>query len=172
MASSLAVIGTAVLSNPDKVIDAIKKAREEGEAWVDLIKDAGQGAVDTFRDFQTYFRGERSVPTSSTVVIYRSKGGTSASRGFNTGDAIANFRDIHWQVNRFRWENWNDEVSSIKVAGGIAAAFYEHASYGGARLLVIGSASLEDLANIGWTDQISSCKIIPAHPDAINSLFL
>ncbi|EDX82767.1 hypothetical protein S7335_1070 [Synechococcus sp. PCC 7335] len=63
----------------------------------------------------------------------------------------------------FRWEPWNDQISSLKVLGGTAAAFFEHENFGGKRLLVFGPESINNLSEMpgGWNDKISSVQIVP-----------
>lgn len=160
--STLLVVGATVVSNPDKVRDALKLAKETAQDAGDLLAEFGDDVASTVRDFQKYLRGTQDVSPTSTVMIYRHDGGSGPYRGLNTGDAISSFRDMHFQTGFGQWENWNDEVSSVKVQSGIAVAFYQHAGYGGERFLVIGPAYLPNLRALGWNDTISSCIIRPA----------
>jgi hypothetical protein len=160
--STLLIVGATIVSNPDKVRDALKLAKETTQDAGDLLAEFGDDVVNTVRDFQKYLRGTQDVSPTATVIIYRHAGGAAPYRGLNTGDAIASFRDMHFQTGWGQWENWNDEVSSVKVQSGIAVAFYQHGGYGGDRLLIIGPAYLPNFADIGWNDTVSSCIIKPA----------
>ena len=53
-----------------------------------------------------------------------------------------------------RW-NWNDKASSVKTNGRTVFVGYEHANYGGSRL-IIGPNQNVNLHAIGWGDRISS----------------
>jgi hypothetical protein len=106
--------------------------------------------------------------------MYRDTDGRGKARGFNTGDAIARLSDLHWQVHPLKWKDWNDEVSSIKVEGGVVLLCYEHANYGGDRLIVIGPSYIPNLSNISdinWNDRISSIKVLPAAAEVIERAF-
>lgn len=165
------VAGGSGVADASKGIEALKKLREEGQEWASLLGETRSDIVQAYEDFRTYLRGGRGVSASNTVIMYRDTGGRGKNRGFNTGDAINAFSDIHWQVHALRWKDWNDEPSSLKVEGGVALLCYEHSAYGGDRLIVIGPSYIPDLGVYGWNDRISSCKVLPADPEVIARAF-
>jgi hypothetical protein len=163
MSSTILVIGTVLISNPEKVKQAIQVVKDTAEDASDLLSDFGSEVVGVFKDFQDYFRNPSRIPANAVVMIYNNPDGSGANRGLNLGDEIGDFHDMNYKEPGFwgGWHPWNDKVSAIKVVNGVAAAFYEHGGFGGNRLLVIGPSSLS-LPQLGWTDVISSCKILPA----------
>lgn len=156
------IAGGQLLPDPSKAVDTLKKLREEGQEWVKILGDVGSEAKHAYEDIRRYIKGRDPVPANSTVIMYQHADGGGHSRGFNTGDWIANFRDIHWQIDPFSWKQWNDQVSSIKVLGGVVLVAYEHVNYGGNRLIVIGPSYVSQVP-AGWNDTISSCIVLPAN---------
>lgn len=138
MPQNVALIGDVEVSFEDAV-QALKELPETLDSLGSVGARLESRAREVLDDFREFVRGGHSVPANSTVILYKHTGGRGPARGFNTGDAISRLGDIHWRVNAVRWEDLNDEPSSLKVEGGVALIAYEHSNYGGARLLVFRS---------------------------------
>lgn len=173
MAENVTFIGNHRI-DPQKGAELVKATALDPSLITGIVEGIAEAAeiIKAIEEFQRFFGSSGTgVRGTDTVIMYRHDGGNGAARGFNTGDAISRFRDIHYRVNAIQWKHWNDEVSSIKVEGGIALMAYENDNYGGNRLLVVGPSSIPSLKAIGWNDTISSCKVIPADRDVILDQF-
>ena len=162
------------IGQADQFISDSKEARRIVEAlltetkeWSKLISDVGFTVREILQDIKKYVNGEMYPgDPSNAAIIYRERGAGGASRGLNSGDYLTNFQDLHHQdgktwVGSPVWVDWNDRVNAINVREGFFIAVYEHANFGGDKLIVIGSARLHNLPGINWGDKISSAMVYP-----------
>lgn len=162
------------LGEADKLITSSQEARRivkalvaEAQEWSEVISSVESTIRGTLQDIRKYVTGEKYPgDPSNAAIIYRRPGAGGPARGLNSGDYLRNFQDMHHQdgttwIGTPVWVQWNDRVNAINVREGFFMAVYEHANFGGNRLIIIGPSRLHDLPSIGWGDKISSAMIYP-----------
>lgn len=105
-------------------------------------------------------------PALRAAYIYEHTNQTGYSWGFQGNDFQDRFSSM-CEKRRFGlcvWD-WNDNASAIKTNGKTIMACYDHASYGGERIIVGPDESI-NLASVlmdggnSWSDRISSCIVM------------
>jgi hypothetical protein len=144
-----------------ETIDAIKQGRDIFAEVVGLVRDIRDEAQSVARDLDKWVSGRNDPDPNSEVIIWRHRDFGTPSRGFRMGETVTNYQNIHYNLPLYS-ENWNDEVSSVKVSGSAVFVIWEHASFGGNRLVLLPGTSIPFLGHVagGWNDKVSSSKVI------------
>lgn len=145
-----------------ETIDAIKQGRDIVAEAIGLVKDIRDEAQNIARDLDKWLTGKNPIDPSSEVIIWQNINFGNPSRGFRMHEEVTNYQNIHFNIGLGLSENWNDEVSGVKVSGSAVFVAWEHASFGGNRLVLLPGTSIPFLGHVagGWNDQISSSKVI------------
>jgi|GEM_PF-3512590 len=151
MAHSAVVFGDGKDLDPT-VLKETLQALKDGK---DIIME-GIGLANLNRWFK-----EHPTDPNSKVIIYQDADYTGATRGFRLNETVTNYQDIHFS-GTWRGTTWSDKVSSVKVSGSVAFVVWEHADFGGNRLVLMPGTSVADLRHVGggWHDQVSSSQVI------------
>jgi len=152
-------VAPAVMQETLKALKAGKDILKEG---IGLAKILGGEAQDVAKNLNKWFKGDPLDPNSQ-AIIYKHADFTGDARGFRFGETVTDYQRIHISGTLFD-ESWSDEVSSVKVSGGAVFVVWEHANFGGNRLVFMPGTSVADLRHVGggWHDQVSSSKVILA----------
>jgi hypothetical protein len=144
-----------------ETIDAIKQGRDIFAETIGLVKDIRDEVRNVARDLDKWLTGKNPIDPNSEVIIWQHKDYGNPSRGFRMDEIVTNYQDIHYNLPLIS-EQWNDEASSVKVSGAAVFVAWEHASFGGNRLVLLPGTSIPFLGHVagGWNDQISSSKVI------------
>ncbi|MDM8558370.1 hypothetical protein [Candidatus Parabeggiatoa sp. HSG14] len=101
--------------------------------------------------------------TEPDVVIYQNDNYDGGYFFFYIGDQNPDFNDIKFDCTDWllveNCDSWNNLTSSMKVKTGITAVLYEHAGYGGKRIMVEGPATLAKMPE-KWNNLVSSMLIV------------
>lgn len=165
MANSAVLFGDGKEVTPNvmaETLKALKDGRDIFKEGIGLAKDIRNEVKDVARNLDKWFNGHPLDPNSE-VIIWEDANSGGAARGFRMGETVTNYQDIHFS-GTWTGANWNDEVSSVKVSGGAVYVVWEHANFGGNRLVLMPGTNIADLRYVagGWHDQISSSKVIKA----------
>jgi len=145
-----------------ETIDALKQGRDIFAEGIGLVKDLRNEVQDVARNLDKWWNGKNPVDPNSEVIVWQHANFGNPSRGFRLHETVTNYQDIHFNRDFFRASNWNDEISAIKVSGSAVFVAWEHANFGGNRLVLLPGTSIAELRHVagGWHDQISSSKVI------------
>jgi hypothetical protein len=172
MANTAVLFGDGKELSPNTVkatLDAIKAGRDIFKEGIGLAKDVNKEVQDIARNLDKWIHGHPLDPNSEAIIWEDANYGGSA-RGFRLHETVTNYQDIHFS-GTWTGANWNDEVSSVKVSGSVIFVAWEHANFGGNRLVLMPGTSIPELRHVagGWHDQISSSKVI--EPKELSTVF-
>lgn len=150
-------VAPAVMQETVKALKAGKDILKEG---IGLAKILGTEAQDIAKNLNKWFKGHPLDPTSEAIIWKHADFGGSA-RGFRLHETVTDYQGIHIS-GTLTGATWSDEVSSVKVSGSVVFVVWEHANFGGNRLVLMPGTSVADLRHVGggWHDQVSSSKVI------------
>jgi hypothetical protein len=135
--------------------------------WQELQNSLSEPSRSEVAHLRNYVSGSLWMSNGRDVAtIYRRIGREGAKRNFHVGDELANLRDIHHEDGKTLlgfpiWVEWNDRIQSINVGEGFFVVLYEHANYEGDRLIVVGSACIDNLDRFHMYDRASSLAVYP-----------
>lgn len=164
MPDSAVLLGDGTAVDPSllkQTIDALKQGRDIFAEAIGLAQDIRNEVRNVVNDLDKWVTGKNPIDPNSEVIIWRHKDYGNPSRGFRMHETVPNYQEIHYNVALYS-EKWNDEMSSVKVSGSAVFVAWEHASFGGNRLVLMPGTSISFLGHVagGWNDQISSSKVI------------
>lgn len=175
MPVNAAAIGEALIADPDKAIKALKAIQETQEAYYKKAREAGEAAFEALKSLQEWYKSHGNAHEDDTAIFYKDAGYRGPAATLRIGDNFPNLQDLHHRRDGLipRYENWSDEISSVKIKEGTVAACWEHANYGGNRLVLIGPCAIPELRHFagGWHDCITSIQVIKLEPEFLSRLF-
>lgn len=147
-----------------ETIEGLKQGRDIFAEGVGIVKDLRKEVQDAARNLDKWWNGKNPINPNSEVVIWRHANFGNPARGFRMHETVTNYQDINFNRSYFGAGNWNDEVSAVKVSGSAVFVVWEHANFGGNRLVLMPGTSIAELRHVagGWHDCISSSKVIQA----------
>ena len=135
--------------------------------WQELQNSLSEPSRSEVAHLRNYVSGSLWMSNGRDVAtIYRRIGREGAKRNFHVGNELANLRDIHHEDGKTLlgfpiWVEWNDRIQSLDVGEGFFVVLYEHANYEGDRLIVVGSACIDNLDRFHMYDRASSLAVYP-----------
>jgi hypothetical protein len=105
----------------------------------------------------------RVARTEPDIVIYQYDNYGGEYFFFYIGDQNPDFNELKFDCTNWllveNCDSWNDLTSSMKVKTAVTAVLYEHAGYGGKRIMVEGPATLATMPK-EWNNVVSSMLIV------------
>lgn len=113
--------------------------------------------VSSFKIEENYLP-DSNTPPADKVIVYADINYCGQTEYFSIGECPDLRNPFHFAFPAPA-SNWNDKISSIKVASNVILTVFEHINYGGASFTEVGPSNIPSLVNSGWNDRISSLKI-------------